>query len=83
MASLLTCKDLHLIVEELKEVVDWMSFGIHLPGIEMYVLEQIRYDNLGAEGSLCKLKLFSTWLEKCPNASWTHICYCSQENREV
>jgi hypothetical protein len=55
---------------ELKDVVDWTAFGIHLE-IPYSELKKIGLQN--SEIEHCKIAMFATWLDRGTNITWDHV----------
>ena len=68
-ASRPTVKTLDL---ELKGLVRWKRFAIHLPTIEQSDIEEIEQNNRGNMEDQ-RLAIFGTWLRKCNSASWEEV----------
>ena len=68
-ASRPTVKELDL---ELKGLVRWKRFAIHLPTIEQSDIEEIEQNNRGNIEDQ-RLAIFGTWLRKCSSASWEEV----------
>ena len=57
---------------ELKGLVCWQRFGIHLSKIDQSDIRVIEQDNPGSTEKQ-RLALFGTWLRKCTDASWLDV----------
>ena len=64
-----TMKDLD---PELKGLVRWKKFALHLPMLEQSDIEEIEQDNRGSTENQ-KLAVFRVWLSKCVSASWLDV----------
>ena len=69
MTGILTVKELY---EELKHLVYWEQFAIHLPGITSTNIEVIKRDQPNNVDDQ-KLALFRQWLRRTPKTSWKHV----------
>ena len=56
---------------QLHSLVNWETFGLHLPGIESSEIEKIKLNK--PEVDQKKLSLYNKWLSVCPEASWNHV----------
>ena len=66
------CKPTHEDLNtRLKELVNWETFAIQLPGIHQYNIETIKHEHHGIGEQ--KQALISMWLRVCPNASWNNV----------
>ena len=66
------CKPTHEDLNiRLKELVNWETFGIQLPGIHQYNIEAIKREHHGIGEQ--KQALISKWLRVYPNASWNNV----------
>ena len=65
---------------ELAELVNWQRFATHLPDLTRGDIEQIEQDNHDVQRQ--KLRLYGTWLRRCPNASWNDIVLALENARE-
>ena len=62
-------KEIH---EQLKDLVDWETFAIHLPKITPTEVKTIKKD-FPLDNNRQKQALFDRWLHVYPNASWDAI----------
>ena len=58
--------------QQLKDIVNWERFAIHLPKITQTDIEIIKRDNSNNTSGQ-KLALFDKWLRSYPNASWDAV----------
>ena len=66
---------------ELAELVNWQRFATHLPDLTRGDIEQIEQNNRDVQRQ--KLKLFGTWLRRCPSASWNDIVLALEKSKEI
>ena len=65
---------------QLHSLVNWETFGLHLPGIESSDIEKIQRDKFHVDQQ--KLSLFNKWLSVCPKASWSHVIIALEKAKE-
>ena len=70
-----TMKDLD---PELKGLVRWKKFAVHLPMLEQSDIEEIEQDNRGSTENQ-KLAVLGVWLRKCVSASWLDVVYALEK----
>ena len=58
--------------QQLKDIVNWERFAIHLPKITKTDIEIIKRDNPNSTSGQ-KLALFQQWLRVYPSASWDAV----------
>ena len=65
---------------QLHSLVNWETFGLHLPGIENSDIEKIKLDRLEVDQR--KLSFYNKWLSVCPEASWSHVITALEKAKE-
>ena len=72
--------ELPLLLEWLDPLVDWQSFGLHLPGITRHDIEKIEQEKTKIDHQ--KIALFSKWLTVNPNGTWRDVIAALKRRRE-
>ena len=58
--------------EHLSPLVEWTSFALHLPRMDMTTISEIKHDHRYSVKEQ-KLALYQKWLTIYPSASWTDV----------
>uniref|UniRef100_A0A1X7T454 NACHT domain-containing protein n=1 Tax=Amphimedon queenslandica TaxID=400682 RepID=A0A1X7T454_AMPQE len=70
--------DIFLLLQWLEPLVDWQSFGLHLPGITQWNIRTIQHIDAKHQ----KLALFVKWLNTNPTASWRDVINALKQCKE-
>uniref|UniRef100_A0A1X7VVE5 Death domain-containing protein n=1 Tax=Amphimedon queenslandica TaxID=400682 RepID=A0A1X7VVE5_AMPQE len=73
--------NIFLLLQWLKPLVDWQSFGLLLPGITQQDITTIEDFEIDKEQS--KEGLFSKWLKKNPTATWRDVLNALNKREEI
>ena len=73
--------DIFLLLQWLKPLVDWQSFGLLLPGITQQDITTI--EDFGIDADQSKGALFSKWLKKNSTATWRDVLNALTQKEEI
>ena len=65
----------------LDSLVDWKTFGLHLPAITGDTISKIAKDKKTLSDK--KRALYSKWLRICPTATWTDVITALEKMNEI